>query len=93
MKTTNVVVLVEDPVSSTRDVFVYLRTIAKQNPEDDGRTDLLAKQLAKLFPRAQLQHAETTLSQRRLSAAAWRQLELVKRAKLITYRPLNRRWE
>lgn len=78
---------------SRRDVLVYARSFAKRNPEDDGQTDALVRQLAKLFPRAELTKAEATLSGRRISPAAWRQLELVKRARLITYLPLTRRYK
>lgn len=78
--------------SERRDVLKYARVFAKQNPNDDGYTDQLVKALARLFPRAELAKAEQELSGRRLSRALNRQLQLVRRAKRITYLPLNRRW-
>lgn len=78
--------------STKRDPLAYVRSFARRNPEDDGFTPGLVQSLAKLFPRAELTAAERTLASRKPSRSQARQLDLVRRARRITYLPLNRRW-
>ena len=79
--------------SAKRDPVKFARVFAKRNPEDDGFTDGLVRSLARLFPRAELTRAEEVLvSRKKQSKASRRQLEFVRRARRITYLPLNKRW-
>jgi hypothetical protein len=76
----------------TRDPLSYAKAFARRNPADDGQTDALVRQLAKCFSRAQLTRTEAAIGGRKPSAAQARQLNLVRRARRLTFQPLDRRW-
>lgn len=74
-----------------RDPLMYARVLAKRNPVDDSVTEVFIYQLTRLFTQSQLTAAMNTLATRSVNPASARQLDLIRRARRLTFMPLSKR--